>query len=95
LTRARVWKGATQQLELGLTEDLYLTLPRGRYDQLKATLELPQQITAPITRGQAHGKVDLALGGDPVASLPLVALESVPEGSLWQRLGDTVRLWFE
>lgn len=95
LTEARIWKGDSAALPLGLANDLWLTIPRGRYPQLAASMELPQRILAPATQGQAIGKVAVRLGDELVADAPLVALASVAEGGLFQQLADEVRLWFE
>ena len=34
IVAARVWKGAAETVALGVTEDFYLTIPKGRYDSL-------------------------------------------------------------
>jgi len=95
LTEARIWKGAAQNLSLGLASDLWLTIPRGRYKQLDADMELPARIVAPAAQGQEYGQVEVRLGDETLAKAPLVALAAVPEGGLWEQLTDEVRLWFE
>ncbi len=98
LTDVRIWKGAKERLPLGLAEDLWVTVPRGHYEKLKAQMRLPTQIIAPVNQGQILGSVDVYLAkeeGEPWAKRDLVALEAVPEGSLWQVISDEVRLWFE
>ena len=95
LTTTRIWKGATEQLPLGLEEDLYITIPRGRYDNLNASMKIDSQIMAPVTQGSQHGVVDISLDGNAVVERPLVALQAVEEGSLLQRLSDEFSLLFE
>jgi D-alanyl-D-alanine carboxypeptidase (penicillin-binding protein 5/6) len=96
VTEVRLWKGAQQQLPLGVAAgDLWVTVPRGRYRQLQPTMDVERRIVAPVGRGQEVGTLTVRLGDEVVASAPLVALQDVAEGSLWQRLGDTVRLWME
>jgi len=98
LTDVRIWKGAKERLSLGLAEDLWVTVPRGHYKALKAQMRLPAQILAPVEQGQVLGSVDVYLAeetGEPWAKRDLVALETVPEGSLWQVISDEVLLWFE
>lgn len=94
LARARVWKGDTQELPLGLASNLYVTIPRGSYKALKATLDLNTEILAPAQKGQTYGTVNVTLDGEIRAQRPLVALQDVAEGNLVQRLMDGVRLWF-
>ena len=50
---------------------------------------------APVTRGESKGKVMLKLGDKPMGEYPLIALESVAEGSLWRRFSDNIRLMLE
>lgn len=95
LTEARVWKGASDRLGVGLTEDLYVTIPARQYDNLDASLSLDNRIDAPVDEGTVLGSVSVRLGENTLAESPLVALESVPEGGLWSRLVDEVLLWFE
>ena len=95
VTGVRVWKGEVEQLLLGLERDLYVTVPRGRYDEVDAKMELAAQFFAPIRAGEPHGVLRLALGEEVLAERPLVALGDVAEGNLWQRVRDHVRLMFE
>ncbi|PWG65241.1 D-alanyl-D-alanine carboxypeptidase family protein [Spiribacter halobius] len=95
LTEARVWKGASDRLGVGLTEDLYVTIPARQYDNLDASLSLDSRIDAPVDEGTVLGSVSVRLGESTLAETRLVALEAVPEGGLWSRLVDEVLLWFE
>jgi len=95
LTDVRIWKGAQEQLPLGISDDLYLTIPRGRYKQLKVALDVAALIEAPAAPGSEHGTLQVSLEGETLADVPLIAVTDVPEGSLVQRLTDSVLLWFE
>ena len=95
VTSARVWKGEIEEVPLGLKEDLWLTLPRGRYELLDASLELQAPLLAPLDSEEAVGRMRLRLEGELLAEPALYPLASVAEGSLLQRALDTVQLWFE
>ncbi|MEO5574202.1 MAG: D-alanyl-D-alanine carboxypeptidase family protein [Gammaproteobacteria bacterium] len=95
LSTVRVWKGATETLPLGVSKDLYISVPRGQYKNLKATMEIDPAITAPTNKGQRHGLVRVKLGDREILTHPLVALQNVEQGSWWRRLVDTVLLWFK
>ena len=95
LTQARVWKGEHETVPLGLAEDLFITIPRGSYDKLKATMRVAKKIIAPVKAGQRFGSVDIALAGENVAQRDLVALDSVGEGGFFGSLVDEVQLMFE
>jgi D-alanyl-D-alanine carboxypeptidase (penicillin-binding protein 5/6) len=95
LTAARIWKGATDSVDLGLDHTLYVTIPRGEYSNLDAAMQLQDQIMAPVARDQALGRVVVRLGDQLVAEKDLVALQPVSEGSFWQRIVDEALLYFE
>lgn len=95
LVKVRVWEGAVPQVDVGLDDDLYITVPRGQYDQLKGNMQLEAAIKAPIEKRQTLGKALINLGEEQIAERPLVSLQTVAEGSLWQRLTDQVRLYFQ
>jgi len=95
LTTARVWKGASESVDLGLAESLYISIPRGEYNNLDASMQLQEQIIAPVTQGQALGRVVITLAGKLVTEKDLVALQAVDEGSFWQRIVDEGLLYFE
>ena len=95
VAETRVWKGETENANLGLTSDLYVTIPRGSYDQLQAKIELPDQVIAPITRTTQIGRVRIDLDDETLAEANLVALNTINEGTIWQVAKDSVLLWFE
>jgi D-alanyl-D-alanine carboxypeptidase (penicillin-binding protein 5/6) len=95
LKTMRVWKGDAENLPLGLTEDVYVTVPRGQYEKLSASMTVERVIEAPARKGQRFGTVNLRVGEDALAEQPLVALQDVAEGGLWRRMVDEVRLLFE
>ncbi|MBZ0070264.1 MAG: D-alanyl-D-alanine carboxypeptidase [Gammaproteobacteria bacterium] len=95
LVDARVWKGAQETVPLGLQAPLYVTIPRGRYAQLKAGVQMHSRIMAPVETGTTLGSVQVRLGDELLLDPPLLALQAVDEGSLWQRAIDEVKLYFE
>jgi len=94
-TRVRVWLGDDSELPLGVGHNLYLTLPRGDHEKLRARLTVSDMQTAPIHRGQTVGKLTLELGQQPYAEYPLVALKEIREGNMLQRGWDKLRLWLQ
>lgn len=90
----QLWKGAQNMLKAGFTHDLYLTIPKGQTDKLKASVEHQQPLIAPISAGQKVGTAKFAFDGKPLAEFPLVALESVPVANIFGRAWDSVRLMF-
>ena len=95
ITSTRVWKGSEKYVNLGLQDSLFITIPRGQYDKLDASMQMGEQIMAPIEQGTMLGNISITLNGQLVSEKPLIALTTIAEGSLWQRLLDSALLYFE
>lgn len=95
LTETVIWKGDKKKLSLGLMSDLYITIPRGQYNNLNATMDLHTRIVAPAKKGQQYGKVKVMLGDKTFAEQELVALEPVAPGSFVNNTVDDVKLWMQ
>ncbi len=95
LQNVRIWKGEQETLPLGLQNDLYITIPRGQRNKVKANMTLETGLIAPAIKGRAYGQVNIMLNDEQLSQQPLVALEEVPEGGLWRQLVDSVMLMFQ
>ena len=95
VSAARVWKGEPQTVTLGLGADLYVTIPRGRYADLAAMMELASELVAPLEEAASVGEVRVSFQGERLAVLPLVALHAVSSGGLWRRFSDELELLLE
>jgi serine-type D-Ala-D-Ala carboxypeptidase (penicillin-binding protein 5/6) len=95
VSTARVWKSAHETSRLGVFEDLYVTVRRGTYDELESTIDIPSVIEAPVAVGQPVAELRIMHGENQVLATPLRALDDNPVGSMWQRVRDSVSLWFE
>jgi serine-type D-Ala-D-Ala carboxypeptidase (penicillin-binding protein 5/6) len=94
LATPRLWKGETNQLPLGVAANVLVTVKRGEYDQLKATMDIPATLIAPFKKGQQVGTLRITLAGQPVQSVPLIAMNDAPQGGFFSRLWDSIMLWF-
>ena len=92
---ARVWGGDPEVTPLGLAHDLFVTIPRGYYRALSASMDLSMQLVAPLDEGTPVGEVKVRLAGSPLSKVPLVALSQVGEGGLWTKIVDKIDLWLE
>jgi D-alanyl-D-alanine carboxypeptidase (penicillin-binding protein 5/6) len=95
VAQQKVWKGTTKEVQLGVATPLLVGVPRGRYADLKPTMDVPKVLQAPIKKGQAIGTVKVSLDGKLVAQAPLVALNEVEEGGFFRRLWDGFWMWWE
>ena len=95
VTQAKIWKSEKEFTPLGLIEDLYVTIPRGTFDEVESVLNIPAVIMAPVAQGQPLAELHVSLNGSSLVNEPLRALDQNPSGSFWQRTRDGVSLWFE
>jgi D-alanyl-D-alanine carboxypeptidase (penicillin-binding protein 5/6) len=95
IAQQKVWKGETDEVSLGVTRPLLVSTPRGKYGKLKATMDIPRVLQAPIRKGQQIGTVRVSLDGKPVAQQPLVALNDIPQGGFFKRLWHSFLMWWD
>ena len=94
LAQGKVWKGEAEQIRLGIKDELFVTIPRGRYDDLDAQVEMRPELIAPIVEGEEVGQISIRLEDAEITSRGLVALESVPEAGFFGRTWDGMSMWF-
>ncbi len=91
-----VWKGTAKTAKLGAPGPVYIAVPRGEGPRLQTKIERTDPLVAPLAAGQRVGTIKVATaGGTPVAELPLVVQEAVPEAGLFGRAWDSIRLWIK
>ena len=71
------------------------TFPRGRYADLKASLDMPSRLVAPIEKGKQIGTLKVTLDGKPLLERPLIALAAGDEGGFFKRMSDGAWMWFK
>ena len=91
----KAWKGEREELSLSVSEDLEIIIPRGRFEDIEATANLPNSVSAPIQKGAKVGDMVLTLGDVTLTSVPLLANEDLPESSIFGRLIDEVKMRLE
>ncbi|EIQ7474675.1 D-alanyl-D-alanine carboxypeptidase [Vibrio parahaemolyticus] len=91
IANARVWMGQKDELKVGVNRDVYLTLPKGDVNKLKAEVEYNGDLLAPVAQDQVVGTLLYKVDGKVVKEAELVALEPVEEGGIFKRIMD----WFK
>ncbi len=94
LAQGRVWKGEKEQIRLGIRDELFVTIPRGRYDDLDAQVEMRPELIAPLVEGEKVGQISIRLEDGEITSRGLIALESVNEAGFFGRAWDGMSMWF-
>ena len=95
VSTVKVWKGGSNDVKAGFPYDLYLSVPKGYGDKLKATVETQQPLLAPIAAGQKIGALKVVMDGKPYGEFPVVALEEVAVAGILGRGWDSLRLLFK
>ena len=95
ITQSPVWKGQSDTIDLGVLEDVYLTVPRGSENDLVAKASIDEVIEAPILQDQNLGVMRVTLDDEELLSVPLYALAPVESAGLMSRMSDSVKLFFK
>ncbi len=91
----KVWKGQSNSVEATVADNLYLTLPKGEYARVKASITSQQPLIAPITKGQVIGKISFTLDDKVIDTRNLVASKDVAVAGIFGRLWDSLKLLFK
>jgi D-alanyl-D-alanine carboxypeptidase (penicillin-binding protein 5/6) len=94
LINARVWGGESEQISVGILDDIYITIPRGARDSMESVIELDTVIRAPVAVGDELGRVKVTLDEETLVDQPVLALSDVPEGGFFKRIWDAIKLFF-
>lgn len=93
VSSARVWSGAENSVDLGINEEVYITIPRGRADELTATLDSEEFIRGGFEAGTVLGSVSVSLEDEVLYSGDVVAIEGVERAGWLKRLIDALTLF--
>ncbi len=87
----KVGKGVVNQVNAVTAERVTVVTPKGEEQGFTTRLELPEQVTAPVAKGQQLGVYRVFKNGREVQSVPLVAGHDVPKATLWQQIYKVLR----
>ena len=90
-----VWKGKSAQVKLGRPQAIAVAVPAGSAGRIKTRVERPDPLVAPLSKGQPVAVLKVALGEQPLADIPLLALEAVEQAGVLGRAWDAIRLWIK
>ena len=94
LRQVRVWGGRHQSVNLGIEEDLMVTISRGGRENLKAEISLDAEVHAPLARGDRLGELQVSFPDGETMTIPLVAMNGVRESGFFASLWDAIALFF-
>ncbi|MFA6037446.1 MAG: D-alanyl-D-alanine carboxypeptidase family protein [Legionellales bacterium] len=94
INEATIWKGQKNILPVGFADDTYVTIPQGKTN-IETSVSLKSPLIAPIQAGAIVGMMQVKLNNEVISELPVIALETVEQGSLWRRFIDSIKLFFK
>ena len=94
LASTKVWKAAQSPIDVGIKDDLWITLPRGQANDIKTAVDVQPRLIAPLPLDSNVGQLRVFTGSQTLATVPVHPLKAVASGGWWRRLIDTIRLWF-
>ena len=92
ISQLKVWKGTENQLASTVANDLFVTIPKGEYANVKAVMSSTQPLIAPIKKGQVIGNVKFTLNGKTIDERNLVAAKSIDGAGIFGRAWDSIKL---
>jgi serine-type D-Ala-D-Ala carboxypeptidase (penicillin-binding protein 5/6) len=94
LKSERIWSGKQNTIDLGVQDEVHITIPRGRSGDLNARMNIAENIQAGVERGQLMGTVDIVLDDEVIFTSNVIALEAVERGGIFKRLMDFLTMFF-
>ncbi|MDB6086470.1 MAG: hypothetical protein JWN43_4351 [Gammaproteobacteria bacterium] len=94
LASSKVWKAAQSPIDIGIKDDLYITLPRGQANDVKTVVDVQPRLIAPLPPDANVGQLRVLAGAQTLMTMSVHPLKTVDAGGWWRRLIDTIRLWF-
>jgi len=95
VAEARILGGTPAYIPVGLGEEVFLTLPRGTYDDISVQVDINPDLWAPVDIGAQVGDIQILLNDSIVYENTLNALNSSEDAGYWQMLKDYVENWFQ
>jgi len=94
LSNVKVWSGEQNVVDLGIRDEVFITIPRGQAEEMSASMDISEVITAPIQQGQIMGTVNVVLEDDLLYQGEVIAMQAVDQGGFVKRFIDWLTLMF-
>lgn len=94
VTSVPLWMGNQSTASLGVQLPLGLIYPKGQKEKLSASLDIPESLEAPVSKGTDAGSIMIKYSGEPLLQHRLYVNEDYLEGPWWSKLLDSVKRLF-
>jgi D-alanyl-D-alanine carboxypeptidase (penicillin-binding protein 5/6) len=92
INQLKVWKGSENIIASTVAEDVYVTIPKGEYTNVTASVFSIQPLIAPIKKGQVIGNIKFTLHGKVIEERALVASKNIDAAGILGRAWDSIKL---
>ena len=86
ITKANIWLGKKNSVDLYVNEDIYKTIPKGRKKYIKVVADYQGPIKAPISKGQKVGNLNIFYKDELLDQYILYASEDVKKLNMFSRI---------
>ncbi|MEA1910704.1 MAG: D-alanyl-D-alanine carboxypeptidase family protein [Spirochaetota bacterium] len=90
----KIWKGTNTELEIEYPEIPFITLTATQATILQTEVIIPQNIIAPIKKGEVIGEIIQYAEEETIRKYNITAAENIPKGGFFRRLLDTIKIFF-
>jgi D-alanyl-D-alanine carboxypeptidase (penicillin-binding protein 5/6) len=94
LTNVPIFSGALNSVDLGIEDEVYITIPRGQAEAMTATVDVGEVIHAPLSDRQIMGEVRVVLDNNILYQGNVVSMQAVEQGGFLKRFVDWITLLF-
>jgi serine-type D-Ala-D-Ala carboxypeptidase (penicillin-binding protein 5/6) len=94
LTNVPIFSGEQNSVDLGIEEEVYITIPRGQAEAMTATVDVDEVIRAPLSDRQIMGEVRVVLDNNILYQGNVVSMQAVEQGGFLKRFVDWITLLF-
>ena len=90
VTKARIFDGEKREIELGVSESAYISIPRRSIKKIKNRFVVDENLTAPVQKGENVGYISVELADKVITKINLYTREDVKLGSAYRRTLDSI-----
>ena len=94
LTNVPIFSGEQNSVDLGIEDEVYITIPRGQAEAMTATVDVEEVIRAPLSDRQIMGEVRVVLDNNILYQGNVVSMQAVEQGGFLKRFVDWITLLF-
>ncbi len=95
VSKVPVWFGETDEVELATADNLQILTTKTQKNKITTVVDIPDNLEAPIKKGQQIGKMMAVIEGKAVASVPVVATQDIEQAGFMSRLWQRVTRWMQ